>query len=105
MKTIISYCLLIGLMVCSSTIWAQQHSPKLKEITLKTSAQNHTVGGGIFPVHIKITNSHRPLILRLKGSFKIKKEYWSPTDFVEAKSITITIQPYKIHSKSKPKSI
>ena len=57
------------------------------------------------PLRIKIHCQQKMMAIVLMGSFKIRKEYWAKTDAINVKSVSVTIQPYKIQFKSKQKTI
>lgn len=105
MKTI-SYGLLIVMIFGGSTTRVQKTSLYIPERSSSLGfAETSQSYKSLTQFRIKFPCKQKALTIRLKGSFKIRKEYSIPTDFMRVKYFLLCIHPYKIHSKTKQKFI
>jgi hypothetical protein len=106
MKTI-SYTLLFVTIVGGSTAHAQLSRFYISERNAYSNfaALCQQSPHSLTQFQVKIPCKRNGLAFRLKGTFKIKREYSSPEDFKEVKYFLVSIHPYRIHVKPKQKFI
>ena len=102
-----SYRLVTAILLCASSIRAQQKSHLFVDEQTPTFrfANEDPLRIPMKPFQVKIPCKRNGVAFQFRGSYKSRKEYSPFTGFTKVKSFSLRIHPFRIHVKPKQKSL